>query len=197
MEPIPANPAGQYANRLYLTKYELKDTANAYTNWQAGSLPPQFAYDGVLYDYNYTCLQGTAKLDLSANGHYITCNTTSTWSGYLKDDANHSRRYKPIGYRWADEGLIDSLAAFHTAAVCPGSPLYGKTVQIVGLPDKGSNSAMQILKDHKNPEAIFKVVDTGGKLCSANAIDIYTGEGATAYGFDSAFYQHQVSVYQQ
>ncbi len=191
-DAIPVDSTG-YANQLYLTSYEYKGTANEYTNGLAGSLPPLKVYDGIIYDYNYTCLQGSAKLDLSANGHYISCNTASAWSGYISYNQNPNRAKLDIRYRWADETKIRSLKAFHTAAVCPGSPLYGKTVQIVGLPD----NAMQILKDHGNSDAIFNVVDTGGRLCSTNAIDIFTGEGATAYGFDPAFYTHPVTVYQQ
>jgi 3D (Asp-Asp-Asp) domain-containing protein len=137
-------------------------------------------------------LQGSAKLDLSANGHYISCDTAYTWSGFLYDDASHSRENLPIGYRWADESLIGSLKAFHTVAVCPTSTLKG-TIQIIGLP----GIAMQKLADNNNPQAIFTVVDTGGKLCEANKIDIFTGEGEDAFKDTKIFWDKPVQVIQR
>jgi len=157
---------------------------------------PQKANEFLLYDHDYTCLQGSGKLD---NGGYITCQNPDKlwWSkpAYAGDSIRER-----VSFLWADTnqtGLITSLNAFNTVAVCPGSQLQsGDKIQLVGL----VGDPMKKLQEKKNTEAIFTVVDVGEGLCPQNSIDgksridIFTGEGAAAYYDAVLFFDQEVQV---
>jgi hypothetical protein len=197
--PVPA-PTWVEDKHTFLIEYNSIESANnagvAWSKNWADGWPAQYANEVLLYDYNYTCLQGSAQLD---NGHYISCDTTYTWDGFFADDSEHTRE-DLIGFRWAseDEGsLLDSLIPFKTVAVCDTSALNG-TIKVTGLPEE----AKAKLREHGNPDAIFEVKDVGQGLCPKNSkdgntyIDIFTGLGKEAYDDTWLFSSKPVQVIQ-
>jgi RHS repeat-associated protein len=197
--PIPA-PTWLEDKDTYLIEYHsVKPAADEGDFWSknwAGGWPAQYANEFLMYDYNYTCLQGTGKLNI---GHYIACDTLYTWSNLFLDDANHTRE-DLIGFRWASEaegGLLETLKPFKTVAVCGTSTLKG-TIQVFGLPE----AAMNKLRENGNQDAVFEVKDIGSGLCPANNpdgknyIDVYTGVGEAAYEDAVLFFDKPVQVAQ-
>jgi len=201
--PVPA-PTWLEDKDTYLVRYDQVEAAAAAgvawsKNW-AGGWPAQYANEVLMYDYNYTCLQGSGKLDESGGGHYIACDTLYTWQGFFHDDPDHTRE-DLIGFRWASKAegsLLDSLVPFHTVAVCDSSILHG-TIQVLDLPEE----AMFKLREHGNADAIFRVTDVGQGLCPGNnkfgenLLDIFTGEGETAYRDTKLFSNKPVRVVQR
>jgi len=201
--PVPA-PTWVEDKDTYLVRYDQISAAEAAgvawsKNWVDG-FPAQYANEGLLYDYNYTCLQGSGKLDESGNGHYIACDTNHIWNNFLPDNVSHLRE-DLIGFRWANESegsLLASLVPFHTVAVCDTSTLHG-TIQLLDLPEDSMNK----LRDHGNPDAVFQVTDIGQGLCPKNSsdgnarVDIFTGEGKQAYLDAILFFDKSVQVVQR
>jgi RHS repeat-associated protein len=147
-------------------EYLLKSTYLGFTN---NASEAQKAYSSFLYDPAGLCWQGSGKLE---NGLYISC----------VDEVTNI-----TGFNWYPPEHMNRLSnPLETVAICGISYLTPfRQGDILEIP------AITALAQNNGKTGFFKVVDVGGNLCEAkdqygnivkrDTLDIYAGEGSSAY----------------